>query len=362
MRIGILSAELGQEDVHENKRLALEIRLRGHRPKIINYRKAVIVTTKNKRSLFQPNKKGVLQQIRVNSVIPRINEADEQSINLASLALEVLISNGAYSTATPAAIRLAKNKIGSLMCLAGAGLSVPRSAAITGTELYEIDIDKVLKIVEPNQDRRLIVKTNTGTHGRGVMSANSRGDARAIVDGFLANNIPILVQQFMEPTKKAVYTDLRFIVVNGRCIGTMKRVSTKKDEIRANISLGGKGVAFKPTEAEIKLAERAAKAIGLSVAGVDILPSGKNRVVIEVNTSPGFMIEDVAGVNVAKKIVQLAITNATRYERTASQKLVEKLNTPLTLKQPILPVKLTQPFPRTFKTLEKITNIPKTRK
>jgi len=326
MRIGILSAELGYEDVHENKRLAFEIRLRGHRPKIINYQKTVIVTTKNRRELYQPDRRGVLQKIKVNAVIPRINEADEQSINLACMALEVLIANGIFSTASPEAIRLAKNKTASLMRLAGAGIAIPRSASLTGTQDH-IDIDKVLKIVEPNTDKRLIVKTNTGTQGKGVMSAKTRGEAGAIVDGFLANNIPVMLQQFMEPTKKDQYIDLRIMVINGKCVGAMKRTSVKKDEIRANLSLGGKGSSYKPTELEAYMAQKAAESLGLLVAGVDILPSFNQRVVIEVNSSPGLMIEQVANVNIAKKIVDLAITNAVKDGPPKTKKVFDKLNT-----------------------------------
>src|SRR5574337_207793 len=101
MRIGILSAQLGQEDVHENRRLIKEILLMGHKAQIINYRRAVVVTTKNKQVLYQPNKFGVIKPVRVNAVIPRINEADAKSINLATLALESLIAGGAYSTSSP---------------------------------------------------------------------------------------------------------------------------------------------------------------------------------------------------------------------------------------------------------------------
>lgn len=332
MRIGILSAELGQEDVHENKRLIREIRLRGHKALVVNYRKTVVAATRNRRLLYQPDKRGQLHPVKLDAVIPRINEADEQSINLATFALESLISNGVFSTATPEAIRLAKNKIGSLMALAEAGIPVPRSAAITGTDSYEIDIDKVLKVVEPNPNRRLIIKTNIGTHGKGVMSAKSRGEARAIAQGFLANGIPVLIQQFMEPIKRNQYSDIRLIVINGKAVGAMQRVSSGKDEIRANLSLGGHGLPYEPSAAEIEIAEKAAKALGLSVAGVDLLPSGNDRVIIEVNTSPGFIIEEVTGANVAKKIVQLAITCAVRGEKTRRQKIVDKLNQPVVIK------------------------------
>ena len=325
MRIGILSAELGQEDVHENKRLIREIRLKGHKPITINYRKTVIAITGNRRLLYQPDKKGELHIVKVDAVIPRINEADEKSMNLATLALETLISNGAYSTATPAGIRMAKNKIRSLTELAKAGVPVPKSAGLTGTEEFEIDIDAVLKTVQPSASKRLIIKTNTGTHGKGVMLANSRGEARAIVEGLLANNIPVLVQEFIPPTKKDVYMDLRFVLIAGHVISSMKRVSNKKDEFRANISLGGRGEIYKPSEAELEMARAAAKAVGLSVAGVDMIPSPRGRLVIEVNSSPGFYIEEVSKINHAKKIVQQAISGARRGERSSAQKISDIL-------------------------------------
>lgn len=361
MRIGILSAELGREDVHENKRLIREIRLKGHRPKIINYRKTVVVTTKNKSILYQPDDKGVLHQVRVDVVIPRINEADEKSLQLATLALECLMASGVCSTADPRAVRLAKNKIRSLVALAGAGLPVPRSAAITGIEEYEIDIDRTLKIVEPNAFKRLIIKTNTGTHGKGVMPVSSRGQARALVEGLLANSIPLLIQQFVEPSKKNQYIDLRFIVVNGRVVASMKRASGRKDEIRANISLGGKGIPHLPSIGEIEIAEKAAKAVGLSIAGVDIIPSNSKRVVIEVNTSPGFVVEDITGINIARKIAQQAVSQAVRDEkRRGRESLVEKLGVDkLPLPPKLVTMSQIQNMPMTIKSLGKFKSIPK---
>ena len=354
MRIGILSAELGREDLLENKRLVREIRLKGHKAKVINYRKTVVVATKNKSVLYQPDEKGVLHQVRVDVVIPRINEADDKSIQLATLALESLLAAGVCSTTDPRAIRLAKNKIRSLVALASAGLPISRSAAITGAEEYDIDVDRALKIVEPNAFKRLIIKTTTGTHGKGVMPVSSRGDARALVEGFLANNIPILLQQFVEPSKKNQYIDLRFIVVNGKVVASMKRTSGRKDEIRANISLGGTGEPHTPTIAEIEIAEKAAKAVGLSIAGVDIIPSGGKRVVIEVNASPGFVVEDVTGVNVARKIVQQAVSQALRDERRR-ESLVEKLGVDkLPIPPKLVPMPTVQKMPSALKSLAKI--------
>jgi ribosomal protein S6--L-glutamate ligase len=323
----------------------------GHKPVIINYRRAVVVTTKNKQALYQPDRNGVLKTVKVNAVIPRINEADTKSITLATTALEALMTGGAYSTADPVGIRLSKDKIRSLLAIMGAGIPAPRTAAITTARAAELDLDKVLKAVEPNANKRLIIKTNVGTLGKGVMSANNRGEARAIMDGFLANNIPILLQQFVEPTKKNQYVDLRFIIVNGKMVSAMKRTSVRKHEIRTNISLGGKGESYTPSELEIELAEKAAKAVGLSVAGVDIIPSGKSRMVIEVNSSPGFIIEKINDVNLVRKIVRQAISNATRQEKRAMERLAAKLREPVQVPLPPLPEGL-KPVPAALKKLK----------
>jgi hypothetical protein len=162
------------------------------------------------------------------------------------------------------------------------------------------------------------------------------------MDGFLANNIPVLVQQFIEPTHKHKYIDLRFIIVNGQVAACMKRSSGKRDEIRTNISLGGSGQPYKPSESEIEIAANAAQALGLTVAGVDIIPSGRKRLVIEVNTSPGFVVEEVTGINIAKKIVGQAVTGARKGHRPTSQKLIDILNTDVSLApiRPIPPTKL----------------------
>ncbi|HET6863765.1 MAG TPA: hypothetical protein VFH37_01000 [Candidatus Saccharimonadales bacterium] len=334
MRIGILSAQLGEEDVDENRRLMRETLLLGHRAILINYRKAVVVTAGRKQILYQPNRKGVLKPVRVDAVIPRINEVDSKSITLATTALETLISGGAYSTASPGAIRLSKDKVRSLIAITAAGLPAPRTAAITSAGFVDIDLNNVLKTVEPNINRRLVVKTILGTHGKGVVPANTRGEAFAIIDGFLANRIPILLQQFVEPTKKDKYVDLRLIVIGGKFVGAMKREAGRRDEIRANISLGGVGSPYQPSEYEIGLAERAARAVGLSVAGVDIIPSGKKRLVIEVNSSPGFIIEKISNVNIARQIVRHAISCVD----PAPEKRVKKIA-----------VKIAEPVPATVK-------------
>ena len=344
MRIGILSAQLGEEDVDENRRLMREILLLGHKAVIVNYRKTVVVTAGRKQILYQPDKKGVLKPVRVDAVIPRINEADSKSINLATTALETLITSGVYSTASPGAIRLSKDKVRSLLAITAAGVPAPRTAAITSAGFVDVNLDNVLKTVEPNINRRLVVKTILGTHGKGVMPANSRGEAFAIIDGFLANRIPILLQQFVEPTKKDRYVDLRFIIVGGKLVSAMKREAVRRDEIRANISLGGMGLSYRASEWETELAERAARAVGLSVAGVDIIPSGKRRLVIEVNSSPGFIIEKINRVNIARQIVQQAISNAA----PAYEKILEKQ--PIKLSDPV-PVAIKKVRPKISKAL-----------
>jgi ribosomal protein S6--L-glutamate ligase len=121
----------------------------------------------------------------------------------------------------------------------------------------------------------------------------------------------ILLQEFV---KESAGTDIRVFVVGGKVIASMKRQSLD-DDFRSNLHQGGEGVPVKLTDAERKTALKAAKAMGLSVCGVDLMPSSRGPLVLEVNSSPGFGIERVTGRNVAGPIIDYVENNAKRSRR-----------------------------------------------
>jgi ribosomal protein S6--L-glutamate ligase len=123
-----------------------------------------------------------------------------------------------------------------------------------------------------------------------------------------ADGTNILLQEFV---KESAGTDIRAFVVGNKVVASMQRQSLN-DDFRSNLHKGGSGTPIKLTPEEEKVAIKSAKAMGLSVAGVDIMRSKRGPLVLEVNASPGFGIERVTGRNVAGKIIEYVEQNAKR--------------------------------------------------
>jgi ribosomal protein S6--L-glutamate ligase len=166
----------------------------------------------------------------------------------------------------------------------------------------------MINMVEPDRRHPVIIKRLRGSHGVGVQIAESRRSTKTAVDNM---NVPFMVQEFAEdPEAENLHSDIRLIVIGGKLLTAMRRVSSDVDEIRSNLSQGAVGEPYEPTQRERELAERSVEAIGLQIGGVDIMRSKRGPLVNEVNVSPEFGIETVTGVNVARAIVELAIANA----------------------------------------------------
>ena len=170
------------------------------------------------------------------------------------------------------------------------------------------DIDDLL---EHLGDMPVIIKLARGTHGNGVVLAETKKAARSVLQAFYLTNddgTNILLQEFI---KESAGTDIRAFVVGSRVVASMKRQSLD-DEFRSNLHKGAEGTAVKLTPEEVKVAVKAAKAMGLNVAGVDLMRSERGPLVLEVNASPGFGIEKITGRNVAGAIIDYVTINAKR--------------------------------------------------
>lgn len=126
------------------------------------------------------------------------------------------------------------------------------------------------------------------------------------MQAFYVEGVNFLVQEFI---KESAGTDIRAFVVNGKVVASMQRQSLD-DDFRSNLHQGGEGTVVKLTEEEKKTAQRAAKAMGLAICGVDMMRSERGPLVLEVNASPGFAIEKVTDRNVAAKIIEYIEQNA----------------------------------------------------
>jgi ribosomal protein S6--L-glutamate ligase len=152
----------------------------------------------------------------------------------------------------------------------------------------------------------VIIKVARGTHGNGVVLGETRKAALAVMQAFYVEEVSFLVQEFVA---ESAGVDIRAFVVNGKVVASMMRQSLD-DDFRSNLHQGGEGIIVKLTDEERKTAKRAAKAMGLSICGVDMMRSNRGPLVLEVNASPGFGIEKVTGRNVASAIIDYVEQNA----------------------------------------------------
>lgn len=202
--------------------------------------------------------------------------------------LSVFVLNSSQS------IETAKDKLATLQVLAANNIPIPK----TMLAKFPLNID----MVEREFNYPLIVKTVSGSYGKGVFLCENRAQLEDLVDLLEISKDPkvnLIVQEFVSSSKGK---DIRVFVVGGRAIGAMLRIA-KKGKFKANFSLGGEVSPFNLNPAVEWLAVESAKLLGLDIAGVDILFNGDSYMVCEVNSSPGFEgFEKATGINVPKEI------------------------------------------------------------
>jgi ribosomal protein S6--L-glutamate ligase len=199
-----------------------------------------------------------------------------------------------YCLNSAAAITQSRDKLYSLQLLLNHGVDIPT----TGFANSPLDTDDLIKMVGGSP---LIVKLLEGTQGKGVVLAETKKAAESVINAFKSLNANILVQEFI---KEANGKDLRLFVIDGKVVATIQREAIA-GEFRANIHLGGTASVIKPTVEEKKIAIKAAKAMDLKVAGVDIIRSAKGPLLLEVNSSPGLEgIEGATNKDIAGEMIK----------------------------------------------------------
>lgn len=292
MRIAILSKGPGN---YSTKRLKEEALKRGHEVEIINYTFCEARIEKSKPIVMYKGE--VLTGY--DAIIPRIASSYTR---YGSAIVRQFEMQGVFTTTSSIAIVRSRDKLRSIQLLSRAGIGIPKTIFSRG--LSEID-DVMAELGGPP----IIIKLARGTHGRGVVLAESRKAAKSVLQGFYLmddDGTNILLQEYIE---ESAGTDIRAFVVGGQVVASMKRQSLT-DDFRSNLHQGGEGTRVKLTDEEEKTAIKAARAMGLSICGVDMMRSNRGPLVLEVNSSPGFGIEQVTGRNVAEKIIDYVEHNA----------------------------------------------------
>lgn len=293
MKIAILSN--GNAN-YSTKRLVEEATARGHEVTVVKYKNCYLsLDEKHPDVFYNGNKLG-----QFDAILPRISNS---MTNYGCAIVRQFEMQGVWTVSSSIAITRARNKLRAAQLLTKAGIDTPRTFVSRNTT----DIDALLDHIGVP----MIIKLATGTHGNGVVLADTKKAAKSALQAFYLYNedgTNILLQEYI---KESAGIDIRAFVVGNKVVASMKRQSLD-DDFRSNLHKGGEGTAVKLTDEERKIAVRAAKAMGLHVAGVDLMRSSRGPLILEVNASPGFGIERVTGRNVAKPIIEYIEHNATR--------------------------------------------------
>jgi ribosomal protein S6--L-glutamate ligase len=273
LRIGLLASN---PELYSNKRIMEAGEMRGHEMHFLNIKECYMKLDAQTPEIHY---RGGLILNQFDAVIPRIRP----SITFYGCALtRQFEALNVFCLNSSTAITQSRDKLFSLQLLLQSGIDIPT----TGFANSPLDTDDLIKMVGGPP---LIVKLLEGTQGKGVVLAETRKAAESVINAFKSLNANILVQEFI---KEANGKDLRLFVVDGKVAATIQR-EAMPGEFRANIHLGGTASVIKPTADEKKIAIRAAKAMDLKVAGVDIIRSSKGPLLLEVNSSPG--LEGIEG-------------------------------------------------------------------
>jgi ribosomal protein S6--L-glutamate ligase len=282
MNIAILSRGPGN---YSTKRLKEEAEARGHNVRIVDHTKCYVTLERSNPVVRYEGED--LSDIDV--IIPRIGTSVTKYGTAVVRQFEM---QGVFTTSSSIAINRSRDKLRSMQILARAGVGIPKT-------VFSRETAEVGDIIDQVGGAPLIVKVARGTHGNGVVLAETRKAAEAVMQAFYVESVNFFVQEFVA---ESAGTDIRAIVVNGKVVASMKRQSLD-DDFRSNIHQGGEGTAIKLTDEERKTAQKAAKAMGLPFCGVDMMRSERGPLVLEVNSSPGFNVEKVTGRNVAGKVI-----------------------------------------------------------
>lgn len=284
MNIKILSASPG---LYSTKRLVEAAKKRNHEVEVIDHTKCDIVIEKKKPCVFYRGHKVE----NTDAVIPRIGASVTFYGTAVVRQFEMM---RVFTTTESQALVRSRDKLRSLQVLSRAGLGLPKTVFTN----YSRNTEDVIKHVG---GAPLIIKLLEGTQGLGVVLAETKNAAESVLEAFNGLQARVIVQEFI---KEAGGADIRAFVVDGQVVGAMKRQG-KEGEFRSNLHRGGTASVIELSDEEENVAIKAARVMGLGVAGVDMLQSSRGPLILEVNSSPGLEgIEAATGKDIAKSIIR----------------------------------------------------------
>ncbi len=290
MKIGILSRK---ESLYSTRRLVEAVRRPGHEVHVIDHMRCYMDVISTRAGIHYKGQ----PLTGFDAVIPRIGA----SVTFYGTAvLRQFEMMGVYALNESVAITRARDKLRSLQLLARKGVGLP----ITGFAHSTLFTRDLIRLVG---GAPLVIKLLEGTHGSGVILAETDKAAESTIEAFRSLKAHFLVQAYV---KEAAGSDLRCFVIGNRVVASMMR-KAQKGEFRSNLHRGGTAVPVRMTKEERATAIKAAQVMGLNVAGIDLIRSDSGPLVLEVNSSPGLQgIEQATGKDVAGEIIAFIEKNA----------------------------------------------------
>ena len=290
MNIAILSRNA---KLYSTRRLVEAAEARGHEVRVLDVLRCYMNITSNRPSIHYKGE----DLTGFDAVIPRIGA----SVTFYGTAvLRQFEMMDVYPANESEAISRSRDKLRSLQLLARKGIGLP----VTGFAHSPDDVGDLIDMVG---GAPLVIKLLEGTQGIGVVLAETHKAAESVIEAFMGLKANILTQEFI---KEAGGADIRCFIVGDKVVAAMKRQG-KEGEFRSNLHRGGSAALIRITPEERSTALRAAKTMGLNVAGVDLLRSNHGPVVMEVNSSPGLEgIEAASGKDIAGTIIDFIEKNA----------------------------------------------------
>jgi len=273
--------------LYSTRRLVEAAQNRGHEIRVIDHSKCDLVIEKKKPKVLYRGE----EITGVNAVIPRIGASVYFYGTAVVRQFEMM---NVFTAVESQALVRSRDKLRSLQILSRAGLGLPKTVFTN----YSKDVERTLKEVG---GAPVIIKLLEGTQGLGVVLAENKKAAVSVIEAFNGLKARVIVQEFIKESRGE---DIRAFVVDGHVVGAMVRTA-KEGEFRSNLHRGGTAKVIELTPEEEIAAIKAANAMKLGIAGVDMLRSERGPLIIEVNSSPGLEgIESATGVDIAGQIIK----------------------------------------------------------
>lgn len=288
MKIGILSRN---KNLYSTQRLVEAAEQRGHEARVIDHLKCSLFTENESSSVLY---KGEAMN-DVECIVPRIGS----SVTFYGTAVvRQFETMGTTSLNSSLSIVRSRDKLRSIQIFSNHGVGIPKT--VFANHPREVDM-----LIEQVGGTPLVIKLLEGTQGIGVVLAETQKAAKSVIEAFYGLKENILIQEFIAEAGGA---DIRAFVINGKVVGAMKRQGVEGD-FRSNIHRGGTAKQVRLSKQEREMAIKATKAMGLSVAGVDMLQSSRGPLVLEVNSSPGLEgIEKATGKDIAGMVIEYLVS------------------------------------------------------